>query len=96
MKLEITKIVDVHKSQLNNNIWIVLNPSLLAMFTRVELRQIAEELNIPKGRNKSDTIINILRNRDKIKLEFFKFEIKIKVNEKPIRDPNLTHHLNFY
>jgi len=96
MKLEITKIVDVHKSQLNNNTWIVINPSLLTLFTRVELRELAGKLDIPKGRNKSDTIINILRNRDKIKLEFFKFEIKIKVNEKPIRDPNLTHHLNFY
>lgn len=44
--------------------------NILKHLSREDLRKIARESNIPRGRNKVDTLRNLIENFDKIPLQF--------------------------
>ena len=86
----ITKNIPQYK--LRNNT-IVLNSSILSVFTRDQLRILAEIMKVPKGRNKIDTVLSILRNDDKIEVTGVKLEIKLHFpkNVSPVKLSSTIH-----
>jgi len=60
---------------------LLLNPDILSVLTRDQLRDLAEIMNVKKGRNKTDTIFNIIGNERKFKITEAKIIIGIEIEE---------------
>lgn len=58
-----------------------LRPLILSSFTRDQLRTIAKHTNIPRGRNKQDTVNNLILYNEMVDPEKVKVTLTIEIDD---------------